>query len=85
MEIERLDRPVLIVGQRIRRRAIGSTFDPVALPALQFLEQRLSRLDPIRGYGGLRRDLYGRAWFFCLPAFRKMFYVRYQISPRLVR
>ena len=70
MEIERLDRPVLIVGQRICRWTIGSAFDSVTLPALQFLEQGLPGLDAIRSDSGLYRDLYGRLWFFCLPAFR---------------
>src|ERR1700756_4670259 len=85
VEVKRLDRPVLVVGQGVRRGTIATSFNAVTLPAFHPPEDLLSGLDSVRRHLGLGRNLNRSPRFLRCEARRKMFHVGDEIGAVLLR
>src|SRR5215472_9143135 len=72
VEVERLDRTILVVGESVSRGAVRTAFRAMALPAFQLLEKSLARLDAISGNFRFGQNFNRRSGFFGDPSRREV-------------
>src|SRR5271157_2907228 len=85
VEIERLDRPVLIVGKSVGRRSVAAAGYAMTLPAFHLLKENAALLDSLGCYRWFRWYDDGSAGLLRQPSRREMLHVSDQVHAVLVR